>query len=73
VKFRLIGNTVDIQALTRFMKLLETSPFVANVQLARSEMVLIDGKEVTEFQLDAEYERPERAVLTTAPVSLSVR
>jgi Tfp pilus assembly protein PilN len=73
VKFRIIGHTVDIQALTRFMKLLETSPFVANVQLARSEMVLIDGKEVTEFQLDAEYERPDRALLTTAPVSLSVR
>jgi Tfp pilus assembly protein PilN len=73
MRFRLVGNTVDIQALTRFMKLLETSPFVENVQLARSEMVMLDGKEVTEFQLDAEYERPERALLTTAPVSLSVR
>ena len=73
MKFRLIGNTVDIQALTRFMKLLEMSPFVQNVQLVRSEMVMLDGKEVTEFHLDAEYERPERALLTTAPVSLSVR
>jgi Tfp pilus assembly protein PilN len=73
MRFRLVGNTVDIQALTRFMKLLETSPFVQNVQLARSEMVMLDGKEVTEFQLDAEYERPERALLSTAPVSLSVR
>ena len=26
-----------------------------------------------EFQLDAEYERPEKGTLTTAPVSLSVR
>jgi Tfp pilus assembly protein PilN len=73
LRFRVIGNTVDIQALTRFMKLLETSPFVQNVQLARSELVMVDGKEVTEFQLDAEYERPEKGVLTTAPVSLSVR
>jgi Tfp pilus assembly protein PilN len=73
LKFRVIGNTVDIQALTRFMKLLEMSPFVQKVQLARSEMVLLDGKEVTEFQLDAEYERPDRSVITTAPVSLSVR
>ena len=73
LRFRIVGNTVDIQALTRFMKLLETSPFVENVQLARSEMVLVDGKEVTEFQLDAEYQRPEKGVITTAPVSLSVR
>lgn len=73
LRFRLIGNTVDIQALTRFMKLLETSPFVQNVQLARSELVMVDGKEVTEFQLDAEYERPAKELLTTAPVSLSVR
>ena len=73
LKFRLIGNTVDIQALTRFMKLLETSPFVQNVQLARSELVMVDGKEVTEFQLDAEYERPDKALITTAPVSLSVK
>lgn len=73
LRFRLTGNTVDIQALTRFMKLLEISPFVQNVQLARSEMVMVDGKEVTEFQLDAEYERPVKELLTTAPVSLSVR
>ncbi len=73
LRFRIIGNTVDIQALTRFMKLLETSPFVQNVQLARSELVMVDGKEVTEFQLDAEYERPEKALITTAPVSLSVK
>lgn len=72
-RFRIVGNTVDIQALTRFMKLLETSPFIQNVQLAKSEAVIVDGKEVTEFQLDAEYERPDKAALTTAPVSLSVR
>ena len=73
LRFRIIGNTVDIQALTRFMKLLETSPFIQNVQLARSELAAVDGKEVTEFQLDAEYERPDKSSLSTAPVSLSVR
>lgn len=73
MRFRVIGNTVDMQALTRFMKLLETSPFIQNVQLAKSELVMLDGKEVTEFQLDADYERPDKSVITTAPVSLSVR
>lgn len=73
VKFRIIGHTVDMQAMTRLMKLLETSPYITNVQIVKTELVLLDGKEVTEFQLDAEYERPDRALLATAPVSLSVR
>jgi Tfp pilus assembly protein PilN len=73
VRFRLIGNTVDIQALTRFMKLLEASPFIENVQLVRSSMVIIDGKEVTEFQLDGNYQNPDPSAVHTSPVSLSVR
>lgn len=72
-RFRLVGNTVDIQALTRFMKLLEASPFIQNVSLARSELALLDGKEVTEFTLEAQYERPDSSMILTAPVSLSVR
>lgn len=73
VRFRLVGNTVDIQALTRFMKLLEASPFIQNVQLARSEMALVDGKEVTEFTLEAQYERADASMISTAPISVSVR
>jgi hypothetical protein len=73
VKFRLVGNTVDIQALTRFMKLLEASPFIENVQLVRTSMVIIDGKEVTEFQLDGSYQNPDPSAIHTSPVSLSVR
>lgn len=55
------------------MKLLEASPFIQNVQLARSEMALVDGKEVTEFTLEAQYERPDASLISTAPVSVSVR
>jgi Tfp pilus assembly protein PilN len=73
LKFKIVGNTVDIQALTRFMKLLETSPFVQKVQLSRSELVVVEGKEVTELTLEAEYERPTPDAIITAPVSLSVR
>jgi hypothetical protein len=70
---QIVGNTVDIQALTRFMKLLEASPFIQKVQLARSEMAMVEGKEVTEFTLEAQYERPDSSMIVTAPVSLSVR
>jgi len=64
---------VDIQALTRFMKLLEASPFIQNVTLVKSSIVIADGKEVTEFQLDASYQAPDPSAIKTVPVSLSVR
>jgi Tfp pilus assembly protein PilN len=73
VRLRLVGNTVDIQALTRFMKLLEASPFLEDVQLDKSSIVLIDGKEVTEFTLNMYYQVPDPSAIKTVPVSLAVR
>lgn len=73
VQFRLVGNTVDIQALTRFMKLLEASPFIEDVQLIKSTLILVDGKQITEFQLDAAYQRPDSSAVRTTPFSLAVR
>ncbi|MEO8193833.1 MAG: PilN domain-containing protein [Gemmatimonadales bacterium] len=69
-KFRIVGHTVDIQALTLFMKTLEASPFIQNVQLTRSDLVLVDAKEVTEFQLEAESQKPPAFLVRT--VSMSV-
>ena len=71
LKFQISGNTVDIQALTRFMKLLESSPFVKNVTIAKAELVTLEGKEVQEFLLEAEYERPDASAIATVPVTLS--
>jgi Tfp pilus assembly protein PilN len=73
VKFQITGQTVDIQALTRFMKLLEASPFIDNVTLDKSAIVIVDGKQVTEFQLSASYQTPDSSAITLVPVSLSVR
>jgi hypothetical protein len=69
----LIGQTVDIQALTRFMKDLEASPFVQDIQLVKSVTVIVDQREVTEFQLDAAWETPDPSVIRTVPVALGVR
>ncbi len=71
--FRIIGHTVDIQALTRFMRFLESSPFIQNVQLARSTPLIVEGNQVTEFQLDAEYETPDPAAIRRVPFTLSGR
>lgn len=69
-KFRIVGHTVDIQALTLFMKTLEASPFIQNVQLTKSDLVLVDNKEVTEFQLEAESQKPPPFIIRTVAMSV---
>ncbi len=69
-KFRIVGHTVDIQALTLFMKTLEASPFIQNVQLTKSDLVLVDQKEVTEFQLEAESQKPPPFIIRTVAMSV---
>ncbi|HEX3533749.1 MAG TPA: PilN domain-containing protein [Gemmatimonadaceae bacterium] len=71
VKFKIVGHTVDIQALTRFMKALEASPFIQNVQLTRSDLVQAEGKEVTEFTLAAESQTPPAFAIKTVPLVVS--
>jgi Tfp pilus assembly protein PilN len=70
---QVVGNTVDIQALTRFWKSLEASPFLQNVTLVRSDVVMQQGKETTEFRLDMQYQKPDASVLRTVPFTVSVR
>ncbi|MEO6877400.1 MAG: PilN domain-containing protein [Gemmatimonadaceae bacterium] len=73
ISIRLMGRTVDIQALTRFMTDLEASPYFSNVQLDKSELAVDQGKEVTQFQLTMAYSRPDTSMITRVPLTLSVR
>jgi Tfp pilus assembly protein PilN len=73
LKFRIVGQTVDIQALTTFMRDLESSPFVQRVQLAKSEAVVVDGRDVTEFTLDGEFESPMRGLVRTRATTVPLR
>src|SRR5438270_12233404 len=71
LQFKIVGHTVDMQALTRFMKSLEASPFIQNVQLTRSDLVQAEGKEVTEFTLQAETQTPPPFAIKTVPLIVS--
>lgn len=68
---RVIGVTIDIQALTIFMKQLEASPFISDVNLATSSVTQVEGKDVNEFTLDLRYERPDPAILRTVPLTMA--
>ena len=73
IQVRVQGRTVDIQALTKYMRDLEASPFLYNVTLEKSEPAIDNGKEVTQFQLTLMYSRPDTTILHRVPLSLSVR
>lgn len=67
LRVRLIGRTVDVQALTRLYRNLEDSPFLGAVQLVKSEIGPEAGKEVTQFTLDFMYTRPDSMMIRRAP------
>jgi Tfp pilus assembly protein PilN len=71
VRIRMIGLTPDIQALTRFMRQLEASPFFGDVQLNNSQLAQDQGKDVTQFTLDVTYTRPDTSVIHRVPLSSS--
>lgn len=73
VRIHLVGNTVDIQALTRFIRQLEQSAFLEQVQLVKSEHANDNGKDVTQFQLDMLYSRPDPAMVKRVPLAVSVK
>lgn len=62
------GNAGSTQALTRFMKNLETSPFIRDVTLVTSEQTELEGRSVHRFSLEARYETPDAAAIETLPV-----
>ena len=62
------GNAGSTQALTRFMKNLETSPFIRDVTLVTSEQTEMDGRAVHRFSLEARYQEPDPGLLEMMPV-----
>jgi Tfp pilus assembly protein PilN len=73
ITLRVMGHTADIQAVTRFMRDLEASPYFSAVQLEKSEPVIDQGKEIASFQLMMGYTRPDSLMLRRVPLSLSVK
>lgn len=75
VTVRIVGQTVDIQALTRFVRQLEDSPWLDNVTLARTEDVMAQpsNKEVKEFTIDLRIARPDSTLIRRVPLTVGVR
>jgi Tfp pilus assembly protein PilN len=75
VAFRLTGRTVDIQALTRYMRDLQQSPFIGLVEVERADPGTDNGKEMYQFTLSMKYRRQDTtsAAIRRLPLVVTVR
>jgi Fimbrial assembly protein (PilN) len=71
--FRVTGRTVDIQAYTKFLRQLEASPWIENVQPQSVTTVIEHERPVTAFIVSANYTTADSAYIRTVPLSQSVR
>jgi len=67
------GRTVDVQAFTRFLRQLEASPWISNVQPISAQTVIQDERPVTAFSIRATFRKADSAYIRTVPLSQSVR
>jgi len=72
VQVQLTGRTVDIQGYTRFMRLLEDSPWLADVTAVSANTVVEQGRAVTAFVLKATYTAPDSGFVRRVPVAESL-
>ncbi len=75
LSFRIVGQTIDIQALTRFITQLEASPWIENVVLLKTDNVTVQpgNKDAIEFTLDMKLQKPDSSVIRKVPLSVAVR
>jgi Tfp pilus assembly protein PilN len=73
VAFQINGRTIDIQAYTRFLRQLEASPWIVDVQPVSAQTVVEKERPVTAFTIRATYREADSAYIRTVPLSQSVR
>jgi Tfp pilus assembly protein PilN len=67
------GRTVDVQAFTRFLRQLEASPWISDVEPISAQTVVQDARPVTAFSIRAVFRKADSAYIRTVPLSQSVR
>lgn len=73
MRLQINGRTVDVQAFTRFLRQLEASPWISDVQPVSAQTVVQDERPVTAFTIRAAFRKADSAYIRTVPLSQSVR
>jgi Tfp pilus assembly protein PilN len=70
--FQITGKSADIQAITRFVRNLEESPFLEAATTVSTAVVSEQGRDVFTFVLTVRYQRPDTSILTMQPLAASL-
>jgi Tfp pilus assembly protein PilN len=73
LSFQVNGRPVDIQAYTRFLRNLEASPWISEVQPVSAQTIVEQERAVTAFTIRARFKQADSAYIKTVPLSQSVR
>ena len=73
IRFSVEGRTSDIQAYTRFVRLLGSSPWLTNIQPGATPTVMAEEREVIAFQIQGAFQRADSAFVRMVPVTDVVR
>jgi Tfp pilus assembly protein PilN len=72
VSFQIHGKSADIQAITRFVRNLEESPFIQGATQVSTTVVTERGRDVYDYVLNAHYQVPDSTLLTMQPLAASL-
>ena len=73
IRFRVDGRTSEIAAYTRFLRQLSNSPWIGLVEDGPARREIVDGRNMTSFEITVTFHQADSAFITTVPVTESVR
>ena len=73
IRFRLDGRTSEIAAYTRFLRQLANSPWIGTVEDGPARREVVDGRNMTSFEIIVTFQLADSAFILTVPVTESVR
>ena len=71
VRFQVEGRTSEIAAYTRFLRQLANSPWISNVEDGPARRVVVDGRNMTSFEITVTFQPADSAFILTVPVTES--
>jgi Tfp pilus assembly protein PilN len=72
VNLQITGKSADIQAITRFTRNLEESPFLESATQVSTAIINERGRDVYTYVLNVKYQQPDSTLLTTQPLAASL-
>jgi Tfp pilus assembly protein PilN len=72
VAIQLTGKSADVQAITRFVRNLEESPFLQQATQVSTAVVNERGRDVFTYVIRMRYQEPDTSLLTMQPLAASL-